>query len=82
MTNGNVEQTVTAVNGPVLTVKYKGGEQKIVVPADVPIVTYVPGEKSELKPGATIFISGAAKQPDGSLQAARVTVGREVAPPM
>jgi len=37
---------------------------------------------SELKAGAKIFISAAKKLPDGSLEAARVNVGRGVAPPM
>jgi hypothetical protein len=82
MTNGNVEQTTTSSDGQVLTLKYKDGEKKIVVPPDTPIVVYVPGEKSELKAGAAIFISAATKQPDGTLQAPRVNVGRGVAPPM
>jgi len=82
MTNGNVEQTTAARDGQMLTLKYKDGEKKIVVPTDAPIVVYVPGEKSELKPGASIFIAAAVKQPDGTLQAARVNVGRGVAPPM
>jgi hypothetical protein len=62
--------------------KYKDGEKRIVVTPDTPIVVYVPGEKSELKPGAHIFVSAAVKQPDGTLQAPRVNVGRGVAPPM
>jgi hypothetical protein len=82
MTNGNVEQTTASSDGQVLTLKYKDGEKKIVVPADAPIVVYVPGEKSELKAGASIFIAAATKQPDGTLQAPRVNVGRGVAPPM
>src|SRR6266581_2329158 len=44
MTNANVvsvEQTVTGVEGRTLTMKYKDGEKKIIVPPDVPIVTYV-----------------------------------------
>ncbi len=82
MTNGNVEQTIASSDGQVLTLKYKDGEKKIVVPADAPIVVYVPGEKSELRPGASIFIAAATKQPDGTLQAPRVNVGRGVAPPM
>jgi hypothetical protein len=82
MTNGNVEQTAASSDGQVLTLKYKGGEAKIIVPADAPIVAYLPGEKSELKPGASIFIAAATKQPDGSLQAPRVNVGRNVPPPM
>jgi hypothetical protein len=82
MTNGSVEQTAASSDGQVLTLKYKDGEKKIVVPADAPIVSYVPGDKSELKAGASIFIAAAVKQPDGSLQAPRVNVGRGVAPPM
>ena len=82
MTNGNVEQTAASSDGQVLTLKYKDGEKKIVVPSDTPIVVYVPGERSELKPGASIFIAAAVKQPDGTLQAPRVNVGRGVAPPM
>lgn len=82
MTNGNVEQTAASSDGQMLTLKYKDGEKKIVVPSDTPIVVYVPGEKSELKPGASIFIAAAVKQPDGTLQAPRVNVGRGVAPPM
>jgi hypothetical protein len=82
MTNGNVEQTAAGTDGQSLTIKYKDGEKKFTVPADTPIVVYVPGERSELKPGASIFIAAAVKQPDGSLQAPRVNVGRGVAPPM
>jgi hypothetical protein len=52
MTNANVEQVVSAVNGRMLTLKYKDGEKKIIVPANAPIVTYVPGDKSAIKPGA------------------------------
>ena len=82
MTNGNVEQTAASSDGQVLTLKYKDGEQKIVVAPDTPIVIYVPGEASELKPGASIFIAAATKQPDGTLKTPRVNVGRGVAPPM
>jgi hypothetical protein len=77
MTNGAVDQTVTSVDGPVLMVKYKGGEQKIVVPPDALIRAYVVGDKSELKPGAQIAIVRAMKKPDGSFEANRVNVGRD-----
>lgn len=82
MTNGAVEQTSASANGQVLTLKYKAGEKKVVVPADCPIVSYLPGNKSELKPGTPIFISAATRQPDGTLTTPRVNVGRGVAPPM
>jgi hypothetical protein len=82
MTNGAVEQTTASADGQVLTLKYKDGEKKIVVTPDTPIVVYVPGEKSELKAGAPIFIPAATQQPDGTLTTTRVNVGRGVAPPM
>jgi hypothetical protein len=82
MTNGNVEQTVTAKDGQVLTVKYKDGEKQIAVPPEAPIVTFVPGDRAELKPGAAVFIAAARPQPDGTLQAPRIAVGRGVVPPM
>jgi hypothetical protein len=82
MTNANVEQVVTAVEGQTLTLKYKAGEKKIFVPADTPIVAYVQGDKSDLKPGAKVFIV-AIKQPDGTLQGRAWRVGRDgVTPPM
>src|SRR5438270_7101357 len=82
MTNGAVEQTSASADGQVLMLKYKDGEKKIVVPADCPIVGYLPVDKSELKPGAAIFIAAAVKQPDGTLTTPRVNVGRGLAPPM
>jgi hypothetical protein len=75
MTNANVEQVVTAVDGQTLTLKYKDGEKKIFVPANTPIVVYVQGDKSDLKPGAKVFIA-ATKQPDGTLQGRAWRVGR------
>jgi hypothetical protein len=60
MTNGNVEQVVTDVDGETLTVKYKDGDKKITVPPDVPIVTFVPGDKADLKPGIKILIRSRA----------------------
>jgi hypothetical protein len=83
MTNGNVEQVVTSVDGGTLTVKYKDGEKKIIVPPDVPVVAFVPGDKADLKPGVKIFIVAAKKMPDGTLQAARVNYGKDgLTPPM
>jgi hypothetical protein len=76
MTNGTVDQTVAAVDGPMLTVKYKGGEKKILVPPEATIRAYSTGDKAELKPGAHIAIVRAVKKPDGSLEADRVNVGR------
>jgi len=81
MTNANVEQTVAGVDGQILSVKYKGGEKKLLVTPETVVVTYVPGNKDELKPGTKIFVSAAKKQPDGTLQTPRITYGRNGAGP-
>jgi hypothetical protein len=81
MTNGNVEQSVAAVDGPILSVKYKDGEKKLLVTPETVVVTYVMGSKDELKPGTKIFVAAAKKQPDGTLQTPRITYGRDGAGP-
>ncbi len=77
MTNGTVNTTAASVNGQTLTVKYKDGEQKIVVSPDATIRAYVAGDKAELKPGAHIAIVRADKAADGTLSTGRVNVGRD-----
>lgn len=84
MTNGTVEQSgaVTGAQGRTLSVKYKDGEQRIVVPPDVPIVTFAPGRRDELKAGAHVvmFVRADAQ---GALTAQRVLVGKDgLVPPM
>lgn len=82
MTNANVDQVITAVDGQTLTLKYKDREKKVFVPADTPIVAYVQGDNNHLKPGAKVFIA-AVKQPDGTLQGRAWRIGRDgVTPPM
>jgi len=76
MTNGNVEQAVTGVDGPVLSVKYKDGEKKLVVTPQTVVVTYEMGKREEIQPGTKIFIAAARKQADGTLQTPRITYGR------
>ena len=75
MTNATVDTTVSGVDGQNIMVKYKDGDKKIVIGSDAVIRKYVAGDKSELKPGAHVGIN-ANRQPDGSLQSARVNVGR------
>src|ERR1700759_5351967 len=83
MTNANVEESVTGVDGQTLSLKYKNGEKKILVTPQTAIVTYSPGDKADLKPGTKIFIGAAKKQPDGTLQAARINYGKDgITPPM
>jgi hypothetical protein len=81
MTNANVEQSVAGVDGQMLSVKYKDGEKKLLVTPETVVVTYVPGNKDDLKPGTRIFVGAAKKMPDGTLQTPRVTYGRNGAGP-
>jgi hypothetical protein len=83
MTNANVEQLVTAVDGPTLTMKYKDGEKKISVPSNATIVAFVNGDRSALKPGAKIFIGAGTKNADGTVETGGVNVGLDgITPPM
>jgi hypothetical protein len=82
MTNAFVEEVTETTKGRVLKGKYKDGTIETIVEPDAPIVTYVPGDASLLKPGAAVTIF-ALKKPDGSLTAARVTAEKDgVKPPM
>src|SRR6187455_2878385 len=82
MTNATVDQSVAGNDGHTLLIKYKGGEKKVVVSPETPVVTYVPAEKSDLKAGAKV-IAFMKKLPDGSLETNRVSVGRDgLTPPM
>ena len=77
MTNGTVGNTVTGVDGPVITVKYKDGDKKIIVTPDVPIVRYEVVDLSALKPGVAFSVLAAVKTPDGSYDIKRINVGRD-----
>jgi hypothetical protein len=76
MTNATVDTTVSGVEGQVLTVKYKDGEKKIIIGSDAIILLRTDGTASDLKAGANVDIPAATKKPDGSLETARVDVGR------
>jgi hypothetical protein len=82
MTNATVSGIAAAPQGQVLRVTYKGQVADITVPPDVPVVAFVPGDMSLVKPGAAIFIFGQRK-PDGSVSATRATLEKDgVKPPM
>ena len=82
MTNATVAEQVAATDGQTLMIKYKDGEKKVTVGPDTPIVTYVPGEKADLKAGAKI-IAFIKQLPDGSYETNRISVGRDgLTPPM
>jgi hypothetical protein len=82
MTNATVGTVTQSPEGAVIHVKYKEGESEYTVGSEVPIVAYVTGDPSLLKPGAAVFIV-AQKKPDGTLTTGRVTAGKNgVKPPM
>jgi hypothetical protein len=76
MTNANVAEAVAGVDGQTLLLKYKDGEKKIIVPPTASIAMFGPGDKAEVKPGVAVAVSAVTK-PDGSLESARVGVGRD-----
>jgi hypothetical protein len=82
MTNGYVENIVTAKDGETLMVKYKDGEKTVIVGPDTAITSVAPGNKDELKAGAQIIIMASDKQADGSVLAKTLYVGRGVTPAM
>ena len=82
MTNATVGIVSQSLQGGVIHVKYKEGESEYTVGPEVPIVAYVAGDRSLLKPGAAV-LTIAQKKPDGSLTANRVTAEKDgVKPPM
>ena len=65
-----------------LTLKFKDGMQKIVVPDGVPLVRAVPGVRSDLVPGEYIF-AVAQVGTDGTMTAPRIQVSKDgVRPPL
>ena len=82
MTNATVAEVVMLDKERRMTLKYKDGQQVVVVPEGVPIVTFEPGDRAMLRPGAHVLF-GATPQSDGSFTAARVSVGKDgLVPPM
>lgn len=77
MTNANVERVedvaVQAVKGRLITLKYKGGEVKVLVPPDVPVVKRIVSDRSALKAGAEVSVQG-TRNTDGALAATQITI--------
>jgi hypothetical protein len=75
MTNANIASAAHANGGNEITLKYKDGEQKVLVTPETEIVTFVPGTRADLKRGETIF-SGARVEGDGRFVTSRVAVSK------
>lgn len=82
MTNATVANAVKGVNGRTVTVTYQGGQKKIAIPDNTPIVALAAGKVADLRAGAAVFIA-AVNGSDGKFTAHRVVVGTDgVVPPM
>jgi hypothetical protein len=83
MTNANVESSVVSNDGQTLLMKYKDGEKKITVPANVEVVMFAPATAADIKSGQKFFIPNAKREDDGTLETPVIVVGTNgVAPPM
>src|SRR5205085_6313971 len=81
MTNANITSVAQASGGNEITLKYKDGEQKILVTPETAVVGFEPGSRADLKPGETIFAT-ARVEGDGKFIAPRVSVSKNgVKPP-
>jgi hypothetical protein len=76
MTNATVAASAQAGGGHRLTLTYKGGEQTVVVPDNVPLVRSRPADRSLLTPGAHVMVY-ARTADDGGLVADRISVGQD-----
>lgn len=77
MTNANVERVeevaVQDIKGRMMTLKYKGGEVKVIVPPNIPIVNRLVRDRGALKTGQEISLQG-RRNSDESLSATQITV--------
>jgi hypothetical protein len=77
MTNAIVETVedvaVQNVQGRMLTLKYKDGEIKVVVPPDTPVVKRIIGDRKLLTSGSTVSVTG-RRGDDGNIAASQITV--------
>ena len=77
MTNATVADVSAiagASTGRQLQLKYKDGEKTVLVPADAPIVTAKPGDRSLLVPGASVSLF--AQAIDGKPTVLRINAGK------
>jgi Domain of unknown function (DUF5666) len=75
MTNATVDNQVAGVQGQTLTVKYKDGEQKVLITPATEITVATKKSAADLKPGQKISVFAAKKLPDGTLEAPNISFG-------
>ena len=81
MTNATVVDLTRSSDGRTLTLRYKDGEKKVIVPDGVPVVTMRPGDRTLVVPGAQVFI--VAQSTGDRFIVKRLLIGRKgIQPPM
>jgi hypothetical protein len=77
MTNANVEHVedveIKDIKGRLISLKYKDGAVKVLVPPNIPLVKRVRSDRSALKNGVEVSLQG-AQSPDGAVAATQITV--------
>jgi hypothetical protein len=68
---------VTGIDGPILLVRYRDGEKKIIIGPTIPIVRYEVGSAADIRAGAAFSVVAATRQPDGTYTAPRINVWRD-----
>lgn len=82
MTNATIAHVESVDGGSRMTLNYRDGEKIVVVPPGTPIVTFEPGGREMVVPGAHVIFTATIK-PDGSLATSRLAVGKDgLVPPM
>ncbi len=76
MTNAVLEATAQAAGVDEITLNYKTGTVKVLVPPGTPMSQAAPGARTDIKAGETIFVA-ARKGDDGKFTAARVQVSKD-----
>lgn len=80
MTNAALEGTLESSGGQELTLNYKTGTVKVLVPPGTPMSQSVPGSRADIKPGEAIFVAARPGE-GGRMTAVRVQVGKDGAKP-
>jgi hypothetical protein len=83
MTNATVSNPVQGVDGQTVTLSYKGGQKKVTIPPNVPIVTFVGASAADVKPGVAVFLAAVPGAAPGTLNKGFLAVGKVgIVPPM
>lgn len=74
-TNATVANVGASASGRTLKLAYKGGEQTVFVPDNVPVVAEEIGSRASLAPGSHVIVY-AKSAPGGDMTASRISVGK------